>query len=381
MLDDTVGGVEAPGIASNNKPNVGSGRTASDSRIPSLDGLRALAILMVLVGHAVISAGSGSWWTATYAHLGVLVFFVVSGYLITTLMLREAGRTGAVNVQQFYIRRVWRILPVAYAYLTVITVLQHTQFSWRDISLSWGLLASYAACFDNFPWDLGHLWSLSVEEQFYFVWPLIVASSICWAKRTAWAAVIIAPLFRYLFGHYGFEKTAYYSLPAVMDSIATGCLIALYAKPLTRLVGNRRWLGIVWLVAFCAPALIVIADHTRFLWPLPQLFGHCAWTLFNVCVGVGILWAIAAQPRVLNHRFPVWLGTISYSLYVWHMPFMNPQAEIAFPLNFVMAFAAAFASYSLLEQPILRLRNRLSDRDTVSHGRPLKERAIQAVFE
>jgi peptidoglycan/LPS O-acetylase OafA/YrhL len=146
-----------------------------------------------------------------------------------------------------------------------------------------------------------------------------------------------------------------------VDSIATGCLIALYAKPLTSLVTNRRWLGIVWLVGFGSPTLIAIANHTHFLWPLPQLFGHCAWTLFNVCVGVGILWAIAAQPKVLNHWLPVWLGVISYSLYMWHMPFMNAQAKIHFPLNLVLAFAAAVASYYLLEQPILRLRNRLSE--------------------
>ena len=275
-------------------------------------------------------------------------------------MLREVEQTGAVNVRQFYIRRAWRILPVAYAYLAIITVVQHRQFSWRDIGLSWGYLASYAVCFDKFPWDLGHLWSLSVEEQFYFVWPLVVASSIRWAKRTAWAAVIIAPLFRYFFGHYGFDRTALYSFPAVVDSIATGCLIALYAKPLTSLVTNRRWLGIVWLVAFGSPTLIAIANHTHFLWPLPQLFGHCAWTLFNVCLGVGILWAIAAQPKVLNHWLPVWLGAISYSLYMWHMPFMNAQAKIPFPLNIVLALMAAIASYYLLEQPILRLRNRMS---------------------
>ena len=334
-------------------------RKLTITRIPSLDGLRALSILMVLVGHAARCSGSGSWWTDTYAHAGVLVFFVVSGYLITTLMLREAARTGLVDLQQFYIRRAWRILPVVYTYLIIITVVQHSQFSWRDIGLSWGYLASYAACFDHFPWDLSHLWSLSIEEQFYFVWPLIVASGICWAKHTAWAAVIAAPLFRYLFAHNGFDKSEVFSLPAVMDSIATGCLIALYAKPLTRLVTNRRWLGIVWVLGFSSPTLKVIANHTHFLWPLPQLFGHCAWTLFNICVGVGILWAIAAQPKALNHWFPVWLGTISYSLYIWHMPFMNPQAKIPFPLNFVASFAAAFASYCLIEQPMLRLRNRL----------------------
>jgi peptidoglycan/LPS O-acetylase OafA/YrhL len=74
-------------------------------------------------------------------------------------------------------------------------------------------------------------------------------------------------------------------------------------------------------------------------------------------VGIGVLWAIATQPRILNHWLAVWLGAISYSLYIWHMPFMNPRAGIAFPLNFVLAFMAATVSYYLLEQPVLGLRN------------------------
>jgi peptidoglycan/LPS O-acetylase OafA/YrhL len=290
------------------------------------------------------------------------VFFVISGYLITTLMLREHEGTGGVSVRQFYIRRAWRILPVAYAYLTVITLAQHAQFSWRDIGLCWGYMASWASYFGTLPWNLNHLWSLSVEEQFYLAWPLIFALSIRWAKRAAWAAVVMAPLCRYWFGHHELSLMALWSFPAVVDSIATGCLMALYSRPLVRLVANRRWLGFAWLVAVILPALGAVGDHTRFLWPLPQLFGHSVWTLFNVCVGAGNLWAIAAQPKVLNHWLPVWVGTLSYSLYIWQMPFMNPQANIRFPINLVLVFTAAAASYYLLEQPMLRLRGRLRHR-------------------
>jgi peptidoglycan/LPS O-acetylase OafA/YrhL len=248
------------------------------TRIPSLNGLRALSILMVLAGHAAMCAGFKSWWLGIYTYAGVLVFFVVSGYLITTLMLREAEQTGTVNVGAFYIRRAWRILPVAYAYLLIITLVQYRQFSWSDIALSWTYLTSYGVSFGEFPWDLDHLWSLSVEEQFYLLWPLFFVLGIRWTKAAAWAAVLIAPIFRYFCAHYALDKAALFSFPGVVDSIATGCLIALYAKPLTRLAATSRHCGLLWLPQLAAPALMVI--NTRFL---PGRCLSCSATAPGVC--------------------------------------------------------------------------------------------------
>jgi peptidoglycan/LPS O-acetylase OafA/YrhL len=335
-----------------------AGDAGQAKRIPSLDGLRALSILLVLVGHLGYAEGFHSWWTDAYAHAGVRVFFVVSGYLITTLLLREREATGAISVGQFYLRRAWRILPVAYAYLTVVTISDHSHLSWRDLALSWGYLASYAFAFGTLPWNLFHLWSLSVEEQFYLVWPLITARRLRWAKRVAWAAVLLAPICRYWFDRRKLHLMTLFSFPSVVDSLAIGCLIALGAVPLIRRVASARWGGLVWLVALLIPqATQVIGEHHR-LFPLTQLY-YTGWTLFNVCVGAGILWAIAAQPKALNHWIPVWVGTLSYGLYIWQMPFMNPEAHLGFPLNLMLAFAAASASYYLLEQPLLRVRDRL----------------------
>jgi peptidoglycan/LPS O-acetylase OafA/YrhL len=128
------------------------------NRIPSLDGLRAIAILMVLLAHTALSSGYESWWLHIYARAGVLIFFTVSGYLITTLMLRETEQNGSLNVRSFYLRRAWRILPVAYAYLLVITILRWQQFSWADIWFSWGYLSSIGMLFKSYPWDLSQ-WS------------------------------------------------------------------------------------------------------------------------------------------------------------------------------------------------------------------------------
>jgi peptidoglycan/LPS O-acetylase OafA/YrhL len=140
-----------------------------------------------------------------------------------------------------------------------------------------------------------------------------------------------------------------------------------------------RWAAYLG-VAAASPWLILIGSQTRVLWPLPQLLGHCAWTLFNLAVGTGILWAIAARPRVLNHWLLVWVGTISYSLYIWHMPFMNPATQIPFPLNLVMALLAAVASCYLLEAPMLHLGKSFRVQGRRGQGRAGRVTNSQAVM-
>ncbi len=338
---------------------MGISRTPDDGhtdRIPSLDGLRAVSILMVVVGHLAYGAGFHAWWTDAYAHAGVRVFFVISGYLITTLLLREREETGCIGERQFYIRRAWRILPVAYAYLLCITIARHKDFSWPDLALSWTYLTSYAYVLGPLPWDLSHLWSLSVEEQFYAGWPLLVAGRMRWAKRVAWVAILAAPLCRYWFRQHRLNLMAIFSFPVVIDSLATGCLIALYTATPARTIATRRWAALAWVAAFMAPQLVhVIGEHPR-IFAYAEVFYASVWTLFNLCVGVGVLWAVATQPRVLNHWFAIWIGTISYGLYIWQMPFMNPDTHLRLPVNLLAAVGVAAASYYLLEQPLLRMR-------------------------
>jgi peptidoglycan/LPS O-acetylase OafA/YrhL len=250
---------------------------------------------------------------------------------------------------------------VSFAYLAVVTALYHNQFSWRDITLAWTFQASIGLAFsDNFPWSLSHLWSLSVEEWYYAVWPLLLATSLYSARYAAWAAVIIAPFFRFVMNKQGLDSAALFAPPSVMDSIATGCLLALYYRPLTYWVTrHRRWLWVVWPMAFLTPVLIVIGDNTHIFWPIPQALGHTSWTLFNVCTAVGIIWAIVAKPRILNHPVAVWVGVLSFGLYLWHMPIMAPELSIKFPFNLLFAFAIATISYHLIEQPLLELRTSL----------------------
>ena len=136
-------------------------------RIPSLDGLRAVSISLVVVGH----------WTelryhsdvaGAFANLGVRIFFIISGYLITTLLLQEYEKSSTIQLREFYVRRAYRILPAAIAFMVPVFVIFWHELRWYHMAAA----ALYLANFDfAHPWFLGHLWSLSVEEQFYFLWP------------------------------------------------------------------------------------------------------------------------------------------------------------------------------------------------------------------
>ncbi len=164
-------------------------------RIPSLDGLRAISILVVLFGHLAFACHFQNWITATYAHYGVRVFFVISGYLITTLLLQEESRFGSISLSRFYLRRTFRIFPVAYLYLLAMIPFV-TLAAWK-----WAMVWLYGTTYiRDLPWNLSHLWSLSVEEQFYLVWPLAIVASRTHAKKFAWLAILTAVVAQYVVG-------------------------------------------------------------------------------------------------------------------------------------------------------------------------------------
>ena len=138
-------------------------------RIPSLDGLRAVSISLVVIGHSVevrLSGFDDGDVAGAFANLGVRIFFIISGYLITTLLLKEYDRTSTIGLREFYVRRAYRILPAAIVFMVPVFVIFWHQLRWYHMAAA----ALYLANFDfSHPWFLGHLWSLSVEEQFYFL--------------------------------------------------------------------------------------------------------------------------------------------------------------------------------------------------------------------
>ena len=325
------------------------------NRIPSLDGLRAVSISLVVVGHWG-ELRYHSDVAGAFANLGVRIFFIISGYLITTLLLNEQAKTSTIRLRDFYTRRAYRILPAAIAFMLPVFIIFWRQLSWYHMAAA----ALYFANFDfSHPWFLGHLWSLSVEEQFYFLWPGVLKKWYRHRVAILAGVVAFAPLYRIACHLLGLHGRADETFPAVADILAIGCLLAIFAPRLPEI--KRSWAAVM-----LGPVALVPVYAGVLHFHLTPAFLFLFWPLMHISVA-GLLLHVVQHPyRVLNLAPVVWLGKISYSLYLWQQLFVF--GTHARPWYFVcFALALAAASYYLVEQPMLRLREERSEPQAVAY--------------
>jgi peptidoglycan/LPS O-acetylase OafA/YrhL len=317
-------------------------------RIPSLDGLRAISISMVLAGH-LAGEGYGPVFLKIYAGVGVKVFFVLSGYLITTILQRERERTSSIRLREFYIRRAYRILPAAFFYMLVIFAVYWRPLRWYEMGMALLYVVNY---FSVRPWVLGHLWSLSVEEQFYFLWPSVLKRWYRYRVPILVGALAFSPIYTAgLFYLKWFKRVGGDTLPTVADGLAVGCLIAVF---------RMRWPKIPKYLAALLLVPVVVVPMYDANSALRTLFLLFVLNPILTAAIAGILIHVVQNPyRVLNLAPMVWLGQISYSLYLWQQPFMHSAHDPAPPARYGIfgAFAMACVSYYLIERPVLRRRD------------------------
>ena len=327
----------------------------SSSRIPSLDGIRAVSILLVLASHFGLSLHYPYYlWAVAncYGKVGLRIFYVLSGFLITQLLLRERDKTGIISLKKFYVRRAYRILPAAYLYMIIITAIAHADFRSKDIAFAFTYLSSYST---YIPHNLSHLWSLSVEEQFYLVWPAVMVTAAMRERSVATAVAVLAPLVRLVLILGSWNNGPLFPMATSVDALATGCLLALAQDTLEkwRPFFTHRHFWIVWVLTASIPVL-ELARHAG----VYQIAGV---PLVHAGIALSMQNAIAMRYRVLNASVPVWIGKISYSLYLWHRPFDELSSHswyALFPANVILMLGLAVASYYLVEQPMLNLRTR-----------------------
>jgi peptidoglycan/LPS O-acetylase OafA/YrhL len=352
-------------------------------RLPSLDGWRALCIVLVLGTHARFTAGFppelDPWFHWLFdGNLGVRTFFFISGFLITWLMLREHDQTGRIDLWQFYGRRGWRILPVYGAFLAVVAALQCSTPYWLAPE-TWLSTLTFTSNFHaHGRWTVGHLWSLAVEAQFYLLWPgLLVGLGL--ARRSLRAPlavlavpVVLSPLCRVV-SYQGYAPPGLgwlfstYSSLNYFDTLAMGCACAfLHAR---RGEACRSWLAAkprLWM----GMALGLIA--------VPYGFTHCfalgivtvpfAHTLQGCGIAVLVMQSLLCPGhggyRLLQGPLVRRLGILSYSIYLWQQLFSTKPGAfgwgevwwMSFPGWLVPVFLAAVASYYGLERPCFRRR-------------------------
>jgi peptidoglycan/LPS O-acetylase OafA/YrhL len=316
-------------------------------RIPSLDGLRAISITLVILSHLVMWKHVSFELLKSYGILGVNIFFVLSGYLITNLLLHEYERRSTISLRAFYIRRAFRIFPAAFVFLAVVIVLYRQQMRWSHVAAA--LL--YVANMDvSRPWIFGHLWSLSIEEQFYLLWPFAIKKWHRHKTAILLCVFLSTPVFHAALYAFKVQSGLVTSLPVFADQLAIGCLLAILAPRLPKISGYMA-LAMVFLVIFIPwfPA----TSRWRTLFMLFVLR-----PMLQVSIAGLVLHVIQVPYRALNWSPVAWLGRISYSLYLWQELFCsNPALHLGYSLV-LPALACACLSYYLVEQPMLRLRER-----------------------
>jgi peptidoglycan/LPS O-acetylase OafA/YrhL len=307
--------------------------------------------------------------------LGVQIFFVLSGFLITTLMLREVHRTGRLHLGNFYLRRVLRIVPVYAAYLMFVAAL-HLGGIVRVGGRDWLIAATWTVNLvpGSTSWPLSHFWSLCVEEHFYLLWPLLMAVlplSACRRAVPVCLAVVLGARWVVLLG---FPGAAVDLLTFTrIDDIAFGCGLAFVAHDpvwrarLDRIAGSGRYLALLLGCFVASQIAFSNVVGSRLLPQVPLRIGIGIANDTNAVTIVVLMWHVLTRPsglwgKLLNHPLAVTLGVLSYSAYLWHLLLCErgPAWVGAFPQNVVPIFAVAWLSYRVIEKPFLSLKDRMS---------------------
>ncbi len=319
------------------------------NRIPSLDGVRAIAISLVVMGHWA-EVRFQSDMAGSFASLGRRIFFVLSGYLITVLLMKEYGKTSTIGLRRFYVRRAYRILPAAIVFMVPVFAIFWHELRWYHMAAA----ALYVVNFDfGHPWFLGHLWSISVQEQFYFLWPSVLKKWHRHRVAIVVAVIAFAPVFRVLCHFLGLHGRADETFPAVADILAIGCLLAFFT-------GRLPKIGVGWAALMVLPVGLVPVYVGMMRFHITPVLLFVLWPVMHFSIA-GLLLHVVQRPYwILNAKPVAWLGKISYSLYLWQQLFAYGQHPRPwyFPL---LAVGMASASYYLVEQPMLRVRERKAE--------------------
>jgi peptidoglycan/LPS O-acetylase OafA/YrhL len=346
------------------------------NHLPSLDGIRAISILAVMLYHSFGFMG---------ARLGVSAFFVLSGFLITWLLLKEFSKTDDVSLKGFYYRRTLRIFPAYFSFLIVVFIIEMLQ---GDESIADFILPSFFYYYNyyypitgNGHPNLGHIWSLCVEEQFYIIWPLVFMLT---ARRgqnyiiSFLVLVILAGVLWRYYAYFGLElsdKWLYRTFDSRFDNLAIGCLLAVILNNKT--LRDKAW-GLLDYPALM-PFFVVALVLSRLLGMSDPAYSYTlGFTVEGVLISLILVQCLAYSHTWylgwLNNRFIVFIGVISYAMYLYHELAAGVALKasaylsnilgisigqyVAGFMGFVLTVIAAYFSYLVIEKPILRMRNR-----------------------
>jgi peptidoglycan/LPS O-acetylase OafA/YrhL len=373
--------------------------------VPQLDGLRFFAFLLVFVHHFMPAAESFTNFEflvpfitvlQNYGWAGVDLFLVLSAFLITNLLLLEQQRTGTISLKDFYIRRSLRIWPLYYLMILIgffinpivsgkFTAPDHQKLMAEHFLPYVAFLGNYSAGMHNYAESrfLAHLWTISLEEQFYILWPVLLVLLV--SKRRLLAGVLLGLLgFSVMLRFYFLMEQAAHpqiwtNLFTRLDPLVLGTLLALYRSrnPATGRGDGLKYLGGISLVVL--PTFFPNIDTHSI---------HVVWQYLSIALGFCLLLdaSLAGTVRlphlVLTGKPIVWLGKLCYGLYIYHLIGINigkklqrslhlyPGSEMTWLVTFIMAMVVtvllSYVSYNFFEKKFLKLKNRF----TIVQSRP-----------
>ena len=333
--------------------------TRSPKRLQAVDGLRAVAISFVFLNHASGTTAFPGWLALIsrdpylgVAGTGVKFFFVISGFLITSILLRELDRSGTIDRMAFLRRRARRLLPTLAVFVAVVALLR-----WVGVYAfpAWGLIGALTFSGRLGSWEIGHLWSMAVQEQFYLVWTaILVLGGRRLASIGALTMVIAVPLARVV--HVTLQPdvpSLYLTNGASIDTIALGCLLALHRDRLA----TSRWFSAAVELRYTIPLLYLLGSAAALVGYRPGILLRAPLVAAAIVV---LLERCIRHPerglaKVVSSRGAVYIGSASYSLYLWQQLFLNPGSTspmAAFPVNAIAAVGVGLLSWHFIERPL-----------------------------
>ena len=346
---------------------IASAKPSRAEHLPALDGLRAVAVFVVISYHAGVMQG-------VPGDLGVTLFFVLSGFLITWLLAKEFAATESISIRSFYARRALRIFPAYYVFilfsLAVDTALGH-RWPRGLIAVAFTYLVNYYNAFLGHPTtSIAHAWSLAVEEQFYLLWPLaclaLLRRSRTTAARSVAIVIVVTLLWRstlYLFLHAPVSYL-YNAFDTRCDSLAIGCFLALSLDARWYHV-VRQWIQSSPLLPLVTLAVIWLSHH----FGTPAYHYTVGMTLDAALLAVFMVQMLGLSVRPLwswlDHPIARWLGRISYPSYLYHQWGLSvgtrllPHAPqlLIFAAGYAATLCFAFGSYRIVERPFLAIKD------------------------
>jgi peptidoglycan/LPS O-acetylase OafA/YrhL len=368
-----AGIVSAPHVVAEASSGLPSRLTTGLARphLSGLDGLRAIAAFLVVFDHAGLHAYAPGG-------LGVLAFFVLSGFLITWLLIGEDDVTQSVSLSRFYLRRSFRIFPAFYVYFVLVLLVMVARH--RPINMAQTISASlyvtnyYQAIFGDPNTGLSHTWSLAVEEQFYLLWPAIFLLMKNHERRFKALALAIPLLWLYraalIYLFHVPESYIYEAFDTRADHLLIGCFLAVSLRG-----GRFAWL---WKKACASPAMILVTllllaaiVAIGRLVPIANYRDTVEFVVEPVLIFVliGQLIAFPSHPVTapFNWAWIRYLGGLSYSIYLYQqlltypiMSRLGTSPIVALVITVAVIIIAAACSYHFVERPFLRLRNRFT---------------------